>query len=94
MFWNDIGGRALYNEFKFYDSEDDSRPARLFQLSTATGNFKAEEIFNFIQIDLVPEDVMLLDAHDTIFIWVGKFSTNEEKKLSMQTAKEYLRTGT
>lgn len=53
----------------------------------------AEEIFNFIQTDLVPEDVMLLDAHDTIFIWIGNYSTAEERKLSMQTAKDYLRTG-
>ena len=34
---------------------------------------------------------MLLDAHDTIFIWIGNLSTNEEKSLSLQTAKEYLK---
>lgn len=45
-------------------------------------------------MDLIPEDVMILDAHDTIFIWIGRYSTAEEKKLVMKTAKEYLKTGT
>lgn len=39
-FWRDIGGKESYTTIKFYDSDDDSRPARLFQLSTATGTFK------------------------------------------------------
>lgn len=59
----------------------------LFLLKTA------EEILNFVQTDLAPEDVMLLDAHDVIYLWIGNLSTKEEKRLSVQTATEYLRTG-
>lgn len=41
-FWGDLGGKTSYINVKFYDSDDDNRPARLFQLSTATGNFKCK----------------------------------------------------
>lgn len=53
----------------------------------------AEEVFNFSQTDLIPEDVMLLDASSTIFMWMGKLSHAQDRKLSFEMALEYLRTG-
>jgi hypothetical protein len=55
--------------------------------------FKAEEIMNFTQNDLVSEDVMMLDAHDSIFIWIGKDSNKDERDKAVQMVMEYLRTG-
>lgn len=55
--------------------------------------FLVEEVFNFNQTDLVPEDVMLLDVYTTIFLWIGKLSTAQERKLALEMALEYLRTG-
>ena len=52
-----------------------------------------EEIINFTQTDLVPEDVMLLDAWDTLFLWIGDFSNREERKQAVNLAINYLRTG-
>jgi len=52
-----------------------------------------EEITNFTQTDLIPEDVMMLDAYDTIFLWIGKDSNKEERDKSVQMAIEYLKTG-
>lgn len=52
-----------------------------------------EEVVNFSQSDLVPEDVMLLDTWDAIFLWVGKQANREEKKQSIMLAFNYLRTG-
>lgn len=56
--------------------------------------FSAEEVMNFQQIDLIPEDIMLLDAKDSIYLWIGKDSNTEEQKLALQTTIEYLSTGT
>lgn len=49
-----------------------------------------EEILNFSQEDLVPEDVMLLDIGDSIFVWLGKDSNRAEKEACITSAKEYL----
>lgn len=45
-----------------------------------------EEVFNFSQEDVEEDDVMLLDTHDSIFIWVGREANVTEKKEAMQTA--------
>ena len=49
-----------------------------------------EEIINFSQVDLVPEDVMLLDVGDTLFVWLGGESNQKERSEAMMTAKDYL----
>jgi len=48
---------------------------------------------NFTQTDLIPEDVMMLDAHDIIFLWIGNNSNKEERDKAVTMAIEYLRTG-
>jgi hypothetical protein len=52
-----------------------------------------EEIMNFTQTDLIPEDVMMLDVHDTIFLWYGNYSNKEERDGAVRMAMEYLKTG-
>ena len=49
-----------------------------------------EEILDFSQTDLVTEDVMLLDAGESIFVWLGRESNDIEKRSCIQSAKEYL----
>ncbi|KAJ9589746.1 hypothetical protein L9F63_017048 [Diploptera punctata] len=89
-FWEAIGGQEEYPNDKRLQDADEVMPARLFQCSNASGSFKAEEIANFTQTDLVSEDVMMLDAHDCVFLWIGKDSNKEERDKSVRTAMEYL----
>ena len=49
-----------------------------------------EEVLNFVQGDLVTEDVMILDIGDTLFIWLGRDSNRQEREAVLTTAKEYL----
>ncbi|XP_039279258.1 villin-1 isoform X2 [Nilaparvata lugens] len=91
-FWSTIGNKEPYANDKRLAEPSNPVPARLFHCSNASGSFKVEEVLNFHQIDLVPEDVMLLDAWNSIFIWVGYKSNKEERTGAIQLAFDYLRT--
>jgi hypothetical protein len=47
-------------------------------------------VLNFAQEDLVSEDVMLLDVGDTLFVWLGLHSNQQEKSAALENAREYL----
>ena len=38
------------------------------------------EIFNFSQDDLLTEDMMILDMHGEVFIWIGQCVESKEKQ--------------
>lgn len=42
--------------------------------------------------DLIEDDVMILDTYREVFIWVGNGANTEEKKKSLETALEYVKT--
>ncbi|PAA82592.1 hypothetical protein BOX15_Mlig008406g3, partial [Macrostomum lignano] len=92
QFWQLLGGKGPYQNDKRLQVSNSAFAPRLFQCSNAKGYFTAEEIADFIQDDLIEEDVMLLDVHDEIYVWVGKESNETERRQAMQAAVEYLRT--
>lgn len=91
-FWKAIGGQEEYARDKHLADSSNTTPARLFQCSNATGVFKAEEIMNFTQTDLIPDDVMMLDVYDSIFLWIGNNSNKQERDQAVMMAMEYLKT--
>jgi hypothetical protein len=66
----------------------------LFQCSNATGQFVIEELFNWSQEDLDPNDVFLLDTFNEVYVWVGDKSNAIEKKMSFDAALEYVANAT
>ncbi len=40
--------------------------------------------------DLEPDDVMLLDTFDEVFVWVGNGANDAEKKAALQMAFDYV----
>lgn len=56
-----------------------NHPARLFQLSNASGRFKVDEVPDFSQQDLVADDVMILDVWDTVYVWIGSGANKQER---------------
>ena len=60
--------------------------------ATLIDTIVAQEVINFDQSDLVPDDVMLLDVSHTVFLWIGKESNKDEQKGSVEIAQNYLRT--
>ena len=91
-FWSTLGGRAPYAGERPPSSDQPPHPPRLFHCSDAGGRFSVAEVASFEQADLVPQDVMLLDAWDAVFVWIGAESNATERRLAERTALEYLRT--
>lgn len=90
-FWTHIGGFGEYKNERKSNGEG-SELVRLFQCFNTYSNFKVEEVMNFCQADLMPEDIMLLDATHTIYVWIGSQANKEEKRRAFDIATEYLRT--
>ena len=40
--------------------------------------------------DLVSDDVMVLDAGDELYVWIGKDSDESEKENGLKMAKQYI----
>lgn len=49
------------------------------QIRSRSHKLKVEEIKNFEQDDLSDDDIMILDGDDTVFVWIGKGASDEEK---------------
>jgi len=65
---------------------------RLFQCSNASGYFFVSEIFNFSQDDMINDDIMLLDAYQTVYVWIGNKSNKFEKAGATRSAEQYIAT--
>jgi len=87
-FWSALGGQGDYSKAK--ELEDAIHEPRLFRLTCNVGHFHVEEIFNFVQDDLINDDVMMLDVYTEIFLWVGEEASKQEKDESMKTAMSYV----
>ncbi|KAK9511086.1 hypothetical protein O3M35_005718 [Rhynocoris fuscipes] len=91
-FWKILGNEGVYANMRTKKSANKVLSTRLFHCSNKSGTFKVEEIINFSQSDLVPEDVMILDVFHSLFIWIGKKANREERSKSLDFAFEYLET--
>uniref|UniRef100_A0A8C0ZRT3 Scinderin n=1 Tax=Castor canadensis TaxID=51338 RepID=A0A8C0ZRT3_CASCN len=92
-FWSSLGGKKDYQTSPLLETQAEDHPPRLFGCSNKTGRFTIEEVpGEFTQDDLAEDDVMLLDAWEQIFIWIGKDANEVEKTESLKSAKMYLET--
>ncbi|KAL4216978.1 hypothetical protein ACF0H5_023435 [Mactra antiquata] len=91
-FWDAIGGKGEYISDKQLSDPESEHPARLFQLSNASGRFTVDEIPEFAQPDCVTDDCMILDVWDAVYVWIGNNAREDEKKEAERLAMEYIKT--
>eukprot|EP00039_Didymoeca_costata_P018244 m.332725 g.332725 ORF g.332725 m.332725 type:complete len:884 (-) comp16996_c0_seq1:287-2938(-) len=99
-FWKAIGedpekiedeGRPEYGKIDYGDAGSvEARDPRLFHCTDARGYFWAEEIYDFDQEDLIPEDCMILDTYAEVYVWLGEEAKDNEKKDAMELAKKFV----
>jgi len=97
-FWKKLGGEGKIKtaEEGGSDAEAEKESAKirkLYQLSDASGKME----FKFIsegnaikKSQLVADDVMIFDAGNEVFVWVGKGANANEKKQALGYAQTYL----
>ncbi|XP_057547809.1 villin-3-like [Amaranthus tricolor] len=88
VFWSALGGKQPYSSKK--SSPELVRDPHLFSFSFKKGKFQVEEIYNFTQDDLLTEDMMILDTHVEIFVWVGQSVDPKEKQTAFDIGQNYI----
>ncbi|XP_022257425.1 gelsolin, cytoplasmic-like, partial [Limulus polyphemus] len=89
-FWNSIGGKDEYQKSRGLPAKPLLEP-RLFKCSEVRGKFRVKEMCNFTQEDLSVDDVMVLDAGEEVYVWIGNGASEEEKTNSLKLAEDYIR---
>ncbi|XP_028946360.2 villin-3 [Malus sylvestris] len=87
-FWFALGGKQSYTSNKV--SQEIVRDPHLFSFSFNRGKFQVEEIYNFTQDDLLTEDILILDTHAEVFVWVGQCVDSKEKQNAFEIGKKYI----
>nr|XP_011468035.1 PREDICTED: villin-3-like [Fragaria vesca subsp. vesca] len=87
-FWHALGGKQNYTSNKV--ASEISRDPHLFTFSFNKGKFQVEEIYNFTQDDLLTEDILILDTHAEVFVWVGQCVDSKAKQNAFEIGKKYI----
>ena len=86
-FWNGLGGKGEYSKTIHNMDKPILEPRLLQCLELNGGRFRALEIDDFDQKDLIPDSVLILDSGDEIYIWVGNEASDSDKENSLKLAK-------
>ncbi|KAH1114403.1 hypothetical protein J1N35_007781 [Gossypium stocksii] len=87
-FWFALGGKLSYTSKTA--STEIVRDPHLFTFSLNKGKFEVEEVYNFSQDDLLTEDILILDTHAEVFVWVGQCVDPKEKQNAFEIGQKYI----
>ncbi|XP_062168173.1 villin-3 isoform X2 [Alnus glutinosa] len=91
-FWFALGGKQSYTSKKV--AQEIVRDPHLFTFSVNKGKFQVEEVYNFCQDDLLTEDILILDTHAEVFVWVGWSVDSKEKQNTFEIGQKYIEVAT
>ncbi|XP_061390689.1 gelsolin [Musca vetustissima] len=89
-FWEDLNGEGVYDRSLSEKVAPILEP-RLFHCRLVRNHIKVEEVNHFEQADLDMDDVMLIDAGDEIYMWVGSGASEKENNHILDMAKKYIK---
>ncbi|PIA48472.1 hypothetical protein AQUCO_01400812v1 [Aquilegia coerulea] len=87
-FWFALGGKQGYTSKK--EAQETVRDAHLYTFSFNKGKFEVFEVYNFSQDDLLTEDMLILDTHAEVFVWVGQSVDTKEKEKAFEIGQKYI----
>jgi len=97
-FWQLLGGESAIKSAEEGGSDEDAEKEstkirKLFRLSDASGKMTFSEVgsgANIKKQQLDSNDVFIFDTGAEVFAWIGKKSSNDEKKKALSFAQDYL----
>jgi len=90
FFWQYLGGRKPIKSASEGGSDADLKEKkRLLRVSDSSGHLKVEEV-KFDRKTLHPSDVFIVDAVNSIFVWIGQTASPQERRSGVQLAQSYL----
>ncbi|XP_028103644.1 villin-1 [Camellia sinensis] len=92
LFWNALGGKGEYPREKENNTfmDDPHLFICAFTEGNSAGDFKAKEIYNYSQDDLTTEDVLVLDCHSEIYVWIGRHSNIGPKQEALTIGLKFV----
>jgi len=94
-FWKILGGKPTKEQLPKETPDDEKKTLTkaLWRLSDATGDLKLSEVANgtIKKNQLDTRDVFLVDTGDSLYVWVGKGTTKNEKAKAIVYATSYLK---
>ncbi|KAL6042698.1 Villin headpiece domain containing protein, partial [Balamuthia mandrillaris] len=90
--WKKALGDKAYPNAAFLKKHGLKR--RLFACSSTSGAFSVEEVFDFAQEDLEPSSIFFLDIWGEVYVWIGSKSYEEDERMGMATAVDFVAAAT
>ncbi|XP_043692454.1 villin-2-like isoform X1 [Telopea speciosissima] len=90
-FWFALGGKQNYTSKKV--TQETVRDPHMYTFSFNNGKFEVSELYNFSQDDLLTEDMLILDTHAEVFVWVGQCVDLKEKQMAFEFGQKYIEMG-
>ncbi|KAK1294310.1 Villin-2 [Acorus calamus] len=87
-FWFALGGKQSYTSKKVV--QEIVRDPHLYTFSFNKGKFEVSEVSNFTQDDLLTEDILILDTHAEVFVWIGQSVDAKEKQKAFEIGQKYV----
>ncbi|CAN6483310.1 unnamed protein product [Victoria cruziana] len=91
-FWNPLGGKQSYTSKK--PPQETMRQPHLYAFSLNKGKMEVSEVYNFSQDDLLTEDMMILDTHAEVLVWVGQSVDSKDKQKAFEIGEKYIEMAT
>jgi gelsolin len=90
FFWNYLGGKKPIKSATEGGSDAElTDKKKILKVSDASGKLKVEEV-PFNRKSLNPSDVFIVDAVNSIFVWIGTTASPQERRSGVQLAQSYL----
>ncbi|EEF36749.1 villin-1 [Ricinus communis] len=90
IFWEELGGKTEYPKGKAIKQHIED--PYLFAFMFTDDDFKVKEIYSFTQDDLTTEDVLILNCHEEIYVWIGGHSNVKSKQQALRLGQKFLET--
>eukprot|EP01018_Ginkgo_biloba_P027700 Gb_29105 [translate_table: standard] len=87
-FWNALGGRQSYESQR--EGPVAGGDPHLYACTFEKGTLKLIEVFNFTQDDLLTEDIMILNTHNEVFVWIGQHVDAKLKQQAFEIGQKYM----